>query len=239
MANEKLIARINDIAASLNKRQQAYLVVAYEHDQSAEEANSGPSARAAANWRWIEYGPDGRVRKLTYDGPLRKSLEAMGLVGHGTGSTWGSLEKRGLILTERRLIGLGSIQSLFVRLTTEGRRVARAVQGLAIVKPRYVAPDKPFSITALRILHLGQQFPDKSFDSFQPWIGRTSYPDPMIVLGVARGLVKKGLLQVSGHKARFQITPAGQSIDIEAEENWKPFKCPAAGEPGWVNLILD
>ncbi|MBF6043412.1 hypothetical protein HBO10_29565 [Pseudomonas sp. WS 5503] len=227
MANEKLIARITDIARSLNKRQQAYLVVAYELDQSAEDANSGPGARAASDWRWIEYGPDGRVRKLTYDGPLRVALESMELVGHGTGSTWGSLEKRGLILTEHRLIGLGSLQSLFVRMTTEGRRVARAVQGVEIVKPRPEVTDKPLSITALRILHLCQQSPHESLDSFEPWIGRPYYPDPMIVLGIARGLVKKGLLQVGSHKALFKITPAGQAIDIESQENWKPFKRPA------------
>lgn len=229
MANDKLISRINGIASTLNQRQQAYLVVAYEHDQRAEEVNSGPGARRADDWRWIEYGPDGRVRKLTYDGPLRVALESKGLVGHGTGSTWGSLEKRGLILTEHRLIGLGSLQSLYVRLTTDGRRVARAVQGVAIVKPRTIPTDKPLSLTALRILNLCQQSPEKAFDSFEPWIGRPYYPDPMIVLGIARGLVKKGLLQVGSHRALFQITPAGQAIEIESEENWKPFKSPTVG----------
>lgn len=70
MAKEKLITRISEIAESLNERQRAYLIVAYDEDQRAEEVNSGPGSAPASQWRWLEYGPDGRVRKMTYDGPL-------------------------------------------------------------------------------------------------------------------------------------------------------------------------
>lgn len=237
MAKEKLITRITGIAASLNERQRAYLVVAYAQDQKAEEWHSGPGSAPASDWRWLEYGPDGRVRKLTYDGPLRKTLDEMKLVGQGTGSTWHSLEQQGLLLTDRRPTGLGDLQTLFVRLTTDGRRVARVLNGLPMVKPKAEPSDKPMSIIALRILHLGQSRPSEFFDPFEPWIGRSYSPNPLICLGVARGLVKKGLLEAGQWKASFRITPDGQAFRVEEAVNWKPFSSPACGEPGWAEYI--
>jgi hypothetical protein len=151
MAQEKLITRITEIAESLNERQRAYLVVAYDEDQRAEQANSGPGSVPASQWRWLEYGPDGRVRRMTYDGPLRYALAEMKLVGHGAGSTWHSLESRGLLNTDHRLIGLGDLMSLYVRLTTDGRRVARVLKGLPMQKPKIDPASKPMSLTALLV----------------------------------------------------------------------------------------
>ncbi|WP_137162252.1 hypothetical protein [Pseudomonas asiatica] len=231
MAQEKLITRITEIAESLNERQRAYLVVAYDEDQRAEQANSGPGSAPASQWRWLEYGPDGRVRRMTYDGPLRYALAEMKLVGHGAGSTWHSLESRGLLNTDHRLIGLGDLMSLYVRLTTDGRRVARLLKGLPMQKTKIDPASKPMSLTALRILYQGQQQPNEFLDPFEPWIGRSYYPPLLVVLGIARGLANRGLLVADKRKLSFKISAAGQAVDIEGAENWKPFLRPAYGEP--------
>jgi hypothetical protein len=231
MAQEKLITRITEIAESLNERQRAYLVVAYDEDQRAEQANSGPGSVPASQWRWLEYGPDGRVRRMTYDGPLRYALAEMKLVGHGAGSTWHSLESRGLLNTDHRLIGLGDLMSLYVRLTTDGRRVARVLKGLPMQKPKIDPASKPMSLTALRILYQGQQQPNEFLDPFEPWIGRSYYPPLLVVLGIARGLANRGLLVADKRKLSFKISAAGQAVDIEGAENWQPFLRPAYGEP--------
>ncbi|AGN82262.1 MULTISPECIES: hypothetical protein [Pseudomonas] len=238
MAKEKLITRISEIAESLNERQRAYLIVAYDEDQRAEEVNSGPGSAPASQWRWLEYGPDGRVRKMTYDGPLRYALAEMKLVGHGAGSTWHSLENRGLLSTDHRPIGMGDLLSLFVRLTTDGRRVARVLKGLPMQKPKIDAASKPMSLTGLRILHQGQQQPTEYLDPFEPWIGRSYYPPPLVVLGIARGLANKGLLVADRRKLSFKISAAGLAVAIEEAENWKPFARPAYGEPGWIEDVL-
>lgn len=231
MAQEKLITRITEIAESLNERQRAYLVVAYDEDQRAEQANSGPGSVPASQWRWLEYGPDGRVRRMTYDGPLRYALAEMKLVGHGAGSTWHSLESRGLLNTDHRLIGLGDLMSLYVRLTTDGRRVARVLKGLPMQKPKIDPASKPMSLTALRILYQGQQQSNEFLDPFEPWIGRSYYPPLLVVLGIARGLANRGLLVADKRKLSFKISAAGQAVDIEGAENWQPFLRPAYGEP--------
>lgn len=155
----------------------------------------------------------------------------MKLVGHGAGSTWHSLESRGLLNTDHRLIGLGDLMSLYVRLTTDGRRVARVLKGLPMQKPKIDPASKPMSLTALRILYQGQQQPNEFLDPFEPWIGRSYYPPLLVVLGIARGLANRGLLVADKRKLSFKISAAGQAVDIEGAENWQPFLRPAYGEP--------
>lgn len=238
MAHDKLRARISTIAGTLNERQRAYLTVAYDIDQRAERLNAGPGGRKACEWRWLDYGPDGRLRRFTYDGLLRVALEEMKLIDKGAGSTWHSLEERRLLITERRPIAEGDLESLFIQLTPDGRRVARVLKGLPLIKPKPDLANKPMSITALRILRFAQQQPTEFIDPFEPWLGRSYYPDPMIALGTARGLAKRGLLQADQRGTSFRITPAGEAIAVEEAENWKPFSAPAMGEPGWMEHIM-
>lgn len=191
------------MADSLNERQRAYLLVAYDEDQRQEE----------------EYGPVGS-RRLLGDGILREQLLHMKLVDAGAGATWGSLAERGLILQQYRPTILPRTSSLYVRMTTDGRKTARVLKGLPINKPKVAA--KPLSLTALRLLHYGQQHPNTQFDYLQPWAERYGMPDFLIVMGAARGLIKRGLL--SGDGRTLQITPSGAIVNVAAEPNWQPFR---------------
>lgn len=58
----------------LNSRQTAYLLALYRLDLKAGINNKRASLRGegkpAAQWRWIEYGPNGLPEILNYDPPL-------------------------------------------------------------------------------------------------------------------------------------------------------------------------
>jgi len=116
---------------ALNDRQWAYLEEAFRQDQKAEERarsawSYGEQAGPASSWRWVLYG-----NTLVGDAPLRLALVRRGLVDRGTGSTWAALADRGLLETRTGLVGtaLGPTEVLYVRLTTKGRRAARAGLG--------------------------------------------------------------------------------------------------------------
>jgi hypothetical protein len=121
----------------LNDRQREYLLALFHQDQEAERYYlHGWSVRRrgypppAREWRWIEYGPTGAPRLLTYDPPLRQALRRAGLVDPGAGSTWGALVNAGLV--ERRYEGKWAGQRLyhvvFVKLTRKGRALARQMK---------------------------------------------------------------------------------------------------------------
>jgi len=216
--------RLSEVAAALNERQRLYLLVAYDEDQYQEEVHRRPGLSPASVWRWMEYGPVGG-RRLLGDGPLRESLQRRKLVDAGSGSTWASLAERGLILQQYRPTPLPRISSLFIRMTRDGRKAARILKGLSIKKPKDAI--KPLSLTALRLLHYGQRHPNTSFDYMQPWAERFGMPDFLLVMGAARGLIKRGML--SGDGRTLQITPSGIAVDVAAEPNWRPFR---AGDGG-------
>lgn len=109
----------------LNQRQQTYLRLIYQVDQESErnEAarwHSGQRRRTADEWRWQLYAN-------TSTGPtrLKSLLLTDSVVDPGTGSTFEALETRGLILCRHEL----DIDVVWVRLTTFGRKVARAGLG--------------------------------------------------------------------------------------------------------------
>ena len=154
----KSVAILETIAMMLNDRQRAYLLAAYAEDQAREESNRGAGGPPARRWRWIEYGPVGH---RWMDGPgsrlLRTKLAESGLVSQGTGATWAKLVERGLLTTRYENTGLidtrsrRPIQSLMVRLSSDGRGVARLLRGEAATRPRSREP-KPLSLSALRLL---------------------------------------------------------------------------------------
>lgn len=211
--------QIAAVTNGLNERQRAYLLVAYDEDQYQEEAHRRPGLSPPSVWRWMEYGPVGG-RKLFGSGPLRDTLQRLKLIDAGAGSTWAALAERGLILLQYRATPLPRMSSLFVRMTTDGRKAARILKGLPMRKPQ--AHAKPLSLTALRLLHYGQQHPTTAFDYLQPWADRFGMPELLVVLGAARGLIKRGLL--SGDGRTLRITHGGLVVDVTNEPNWRPFR---------------
>lgn len=210
-------ARQAQVAAALNERQRSYLLVAYDEDQRQEERHRGFGAAPARLWRWMEYGPDKAILLHKPDGELRAQLRKLDLVDSGSGSTWRSLVDRGLIELEGRHV-IGRVTSLFVKMTREGRAVARALRGEA---PRAKPPADVLSLTALRLIAHGQQHPGKEFDIQAPW--PWGYPgDFMMLRMVARSLVKKGLC--AGDDGSLRITPEGLKLDVAAQVNWVPMR---------------
>lgn len=97
----------------------------YRLDQAREADergawNRGQRVRPAAEWRWIAYN--------TSESLLRFALQQAKLVDEGTGSTFASLERRGLIECRYECDPLG-IPILLVKMTTKGRRLARSLTG--------------------------------------------------------------------------------------------------------------
>src|SRR5437868_4923568 len=115
-------------AVDLNDRQRAYLLAIFETDQAVEaDMRSIPyrpfqSRPKASEWRWLEYAT-GSVPTALY-----KRLSRGKLIDQGTGSTFEALRARGLVLL-RYERGVFGEEIPFIRLTTNGRRLARAWTG--------------------------------------------------------------------------------------------------------------
>src|SRR6266849_6302079 len=110
----------------LTKRQQHYLQAIYEVDQENErheksQWSRGGRSRAASEWRWMFYGTQSPACN---DSPLRRSLNASGLVDTGTGSTFKALEKRGYIRCRYPHPGT---KVLDIQITPKGRKLVREV----------------------------------------------------------------------------------------------------------------
>ena len=110
---------------ALNDRQKTYLLTIFRLDQLREADqrgawNRGQRVLPTAEWRWIAY--------TTSESMLRLQLLEAHLVDEGTGSTFESLERRGLIECRYERDPLG-IPILLVKMTTKGRRLARSLTG--------------------------------------------------------------------------------------------------------------
>ena len=216
---------LQTIVAGLNERQRTYLLAAYLEDQRREAANVGPGRLPASKYRWIEYGPIG-ARWLDNSGipALRRDLERAGLINQGTGATWSALADRGLLISRRAQTGFRdarsgrAILSLLVRLTSNGRKVARLINGEPLTKPKQV---KPLSLSALRLIAYGQAHPHDSFDIHAPW--GICPLDFLTMLGICRGLIKRGLL-AGDPPHDLEITNEGMALDVTEEANWKPAR---------------
>ncbi|BDM83543.1 hypothetical protein [Acaryochloris marina] len=112
----------------LNSRQQKYLELIYQADQSAERFekmswNNGRRSRPASVWRWLYYGDiDDRPS------PLKSRLLRAELVDNGTGSTLNALERRTLIECD------GSVPELYIKVTRLGRKAVRTGTNESVVK---------------------------------------------------------------------------------------------------------
>lgn len=209
-------ARQAQAAAALNERQRSYLLVAYAEDQRQEERHRGFGGSPARVWRWMEYGPDRAILLHKPDGELRAQLRKLDLVDSGAGSTWRSLAERDLIDLDWRPV-TARVSSLFVKMTRQGRTVARLLRG----EPPRAKQAAALSLTALRLVAHGQQHPGKEFDIQAPW--PWGYPgDFMMLRMVARSLVKKGLC--AGDDGSLKITPEGLKLDVAAQANWVPMR---------------
>lgn len=117
----------------LNERQRAYLLALFDGDQAAEAHRRQLAARRifddtpAAEWRKVMYGP------VAPPSALYSTLHRAGMVDSGTGSTWASLARRGLLTTHIERDAFGA-ELLAVRLTPKGRKLARELTGQAAPK---------------------------------------------------------------------------------------------------------
>lgn len=220
-------AQLQKIATELNARQRVYLLAVYAEDQLREARHRGPGSRPAAEWRPIEYGPVGtRGVKRPDAFYLRRVLERDGLVDQGTGSTWSALASRKLLTESYAHTGWVDrrtsrpILSLLLRMTGDGRKVARILQGEPLTRSKTA---KPLSLSALRLIAYGQAHPDETFDVHAPW-GMCPL-DWLAALGICRGLISRGLL-AGDAPHDMKITAAGAAIDVTKEPNWKPAKPP-------------
>ncbi len=216
-----------DLAAALSERQRAYLLAVYEEDQIREAARRGPRALSENHWRWIEYGPIGAKWSDRWSAtPLRRELDGAGLVDLETGATWLALVARGLVETKHAHTGfadaLGSrpVLSLLVQMTADGRPVARAIKGDPLTATK---PGKDLSLSALRLIAFGQRHPDREFEWLSPWEGALHAPDYLMMLAVARDLIKRGLLAGEAPHG-LRIADAGKVFDVTQEPNWRPLE---------------
>lgn len=233
-AKPSAAVRLADIAASLNARQKAYLLTAFDIDQDREANNTGFHAAPARTWRWIEYGPnteaigDGVLRRM-----LREQQEQTGLqlIDKGSGATLAVLYNAGLMESELRNVPLfhiryrRQVQTLFVKLTPDGRKVARLLRGMPLTKP---GGPKPLTLSALRLIAWGQQHPGQRFHWSTPWEGSSYTPDYFRMLAITRGMAKRGLV-TGDASSSMRLTPAGEALDVTKEENWEPMRDPGAG----------
>jgi len=208
------------------------LLTAFDIDQRAEEHNKYFGAPRAEVWRWIEYGPIGE-RRFLGSGQLREELIRVRLVGPGAGRTWSRLEW--LRLVELRHTPSGFLNRgrpivvLWVRLTTLGRKVSRTIRGLPLIKAS--TPQKPLSLTALRLLDFGQRHPDHKFHWTAPWNEvYARMPETPVVVAVTKGLIRRGLLAGEA-QGELIITNVGRGIDVSAQPNWKPFRGLSKSDP--------
>lgn len=109
----------------LNQRQQTYLRLIFTADQDAEKVEAakwklGQKRRPASEWRWLLYAD--LASGPTY---LKSLLLIAQIVDPGTGSTFKALEDRKLIQCRHE----SDIDVVWIRLTTQGRKVARAGLG--------------------------------------------------------------------------------------------------------------
>lgn len=215
-----------DEAAALTERQGAYLLAVYEEDQIREAARRGPRTLSANHWRWIEYGPIGAKWSDRWSAtPLRRELDAAGLVDLETGATWLALVARGLVETKHAHTRFADVPgsrptlSLLVQMTAGGRQVARAIKG----DPTATKPGKALSLSALRLIAFGQSHPDREFEWLSPWEGALRAPDYLMMLAVARDLIKRGLLAGEAPHG-LRIADAGKVFDVTKEPNWRPLE---------------
>ncbi len=101
--------------------------------------------------------------------------------------------------------------------------MARIIRGEPLTRPRSKEA-KALSLSALRLLAYGQQYPEETFDSYTPW--GVCPLDYLMILGICRGLVKRGLL-TGDPPTRLRITPAGAALDVTQKTNWKPIAPPS------------
>ncbi|MEN3213996.1 hypothetical protein PUR23_28865 [Methylorubrum populi] len=105
--------------------------------------------------------------------------------------------ERSLLTTQYEHIGLidrrsrRPIQSLMVRLTTDGRKMARLLRDEPLTRSKRKEV-KPLSLSALRLVAYGQQHPEEAFDFHAPW--GVCPLDYLVTPGTCRGLVKCRLL---------------------------------------------
>lgn len=195
---------------NLNDRQKIYLLTLYGFDQEAEIANKsrwlyGETSRPAAEWRWIEYGPQGLPRLLSYHPPLRQKLAEKGLVDQGAGSTWNTLFTHGLIERKYKALQIDRWrgETMFVQLTRKGRALARKLTG---DNPQKKSSE--LSKGAWRVLVWAYRVRPKILDIYDVWREGYRKPEPIVIASIGKNLLRRGF--VEGTWDHLAITENGR-----------------------------
>lgn len=208
-----------DIWNSLNPRQQKYLSCIYEADQSAQKYEKtgwspGRESRPASVWRWLPYSSDGYLRHLFKDEQL---------VDKGSGSTFAALRDRNIIDCKYEFGLFDSI--LYVKLTTLGRRVARAGLGESAPKKLPVGTLRDYQwkalVKAYRAGDEGLEAPEEEpgfYDGigWKVWLRLRNYKSGTLVQE------KKTKYRLNGDwEHRLLITDFGKKF---IQENWEKYR---------------
>lgn len=222
-------AALTGVVAQLNARQGAYLAALSRFDLQAEESQRARSREWFASreparlWRAIKYGP--RLDPEIYpDPPLRAALRAQGLVSQGSGSTWSSLERAGLvetsIRTERLLIlgRIAKVEVLHVALTRSGRKAGRALLPPIDLPKRRDA--ETLSASAWRVLLYALGGVGAARSTVEAWwcTGGTP-PGPLVLQGITKNLARRGLTR-SVTWSDVAVTEAGTAFAHQNSERY-------------------
>lgn len=123
-------------APELNARQRTYLLAALEVDQRQETRHKrafqsgewAESRRPSSDWRGM---PFGRWTDILGQPPTALR-EACGGADEGSGSTWASLARRGLVRLQDRQAWGHPVELPHVTLTPKGRKLARELTGTVV-----------------------------------------------------------------------------------------------------------
>jgi hypothetical protein len=228
---------------TLNDRQQTYLLTIFRLDQARETDqrgawNRGQRVQPAAEWRWIAYG--------TAESMLRWQLLEAHLVDEGTGSTFESLERRGLIECRYERDPLG-IPILLVKMTSKGRRLARSLTGEQRERPLPTGTLREWHWKALVVAYqAGAEGVKQKYSStgdyggigWNTWLRLRDYKyqgqeQPLIAEGSVWVQVRRSIWTgrgrpndyeertVAEQEHRLSITPFGRSY---YEEHWQRYR---------------
>lgn len=119
----------------LNTRQQSALTVIYQEDKKAESQQTARyhyrlGTQKAEVWRQLRYAPIGGWKTSLY-----MALQEKKIIDEGLGSTLSALERRGLCECSYHEI-MGKHELLNIKLTNQGRAVARAGLGESAPKKK-------------------------------------------------------------------------------------------------------
>lgn len=208
----------------LNSRQQTYLRVLYDQDQTLEESHRSQAARGnysrepARIWRRIGFNSAGST--------IPYQLRAAGVYDSGAGSTLAALTDRGLIMT-------GSVPGLLsditvVWVTRAGRAAVRAGAGIRrSSRPKWAVSEWLWGQLA-NVVHAGEEgllsadlAPAGHTYLVVDGLGRPYLYGTTTHVPITVGYLSGNVRQSSRAETRYRLTDAGRAHYAERLEDYR------------------